>query len=446
MKKKKEQKIRPPLPFSPDETLTLYLKKKLLLQKIENQDRKVDTTDFYTIKEHSFQNNTAYQISESILFLYCNGLIRTLSFFNHNYPERTIDFGKELDNYLFILDKSRGLDEDPSKIDDWNYLYSLKEPDIINKLLEADINNFKSHKHNLLIYDYGSSLNFFLDDIEKKYKYGKSMNYLYNMSSTIEEAKKYFNDYKSTTNIDVLRTLLTMEKEGFITITNLKNNSIQWRERDDIEVKIKILPPIFNKLYEKYKTKFSDENNIPKIYSSNPTVQETVDDKSLEQNKRPQEISDSVDDLKIHDKDYKSSDVEVLSFEVTYTHNEVWVSVKGKMHKIGETAQGKDPDLFMSHVINHPKKDITLEIINKSLNELIKDPYQGKRSFPTLISELGFKGNELKKAFFPTRNARKVVFRRELTSEDIKNKKININEELLIEQIEKASSLCTKSK
>ena len=122
-------------------------------------------------------------------------------------------------------------------------------------------------------------------------------------------------------------------------------------------------------------------------------------------------------------------------YKVTYTNNEVWINTISNRYKIKKTTDGKEPDLLMD-VVNHcPNKEITLNEINNTLNK--KQLKSLNRPLPTLIGELGFMGEELKKSFFPTRDADVICFRHVLTAEDIKNR--NIDEKLLIEQIIEAN-------
>lgn len=346
--------------------------------------------------------------------------------------------------YFFI---TALLDRKPKKyyVDEWNrpmgYLLNLNVKfnnftmDKVVNFLNNYISLFeqgKLHKPNVIVYNKEAHLKLFLKVLEI-FKHFESNNIAIDDKLMNEYARLLPKEIQPTAYYRKLEYFLLAESNGYIKIASLEKVKLK---RNDKKTKpLHNIDPIITPI--KWKINFSVLKGIEEIKKIEiPELISTESIKELEVQKQDKNPLDS-------EKTYKLPITSQAPYEVTYTNNEVWINTKIRSYKIKQTMDEKDPDLFMGYVIYHAGEEITPKTLNNYLSEKKLKSRPLKRSFPTLISELGFIGDELKKAFFPTRDSEKVVFRKMFTDEDIKAN--NINEELLINQIIEAEKLCLDS-
>jgi len=232
-----------------DNDLDLYLKKKIL---VENWRDDVP----HPITELSFNNNMVEQICYSLWDLFISDII----FFGANTsPENILvetdpRFHKEI---AFNWNLIRDLDNNPHKIE---ANYGL-EIEILNEKrlkqdIEDEINEFISNKVQkekiekekdfypdtkfleTPSYLRGISANYYAYKKQKEF----ILNFIANLYNKFENEILVikFNEIEDK-NVNVLRTVIALENEGFFTIKELRNNKKEWIDKDSVYVKIQLV-------------------------------------------------------------------------------------------------------------------------------------------------------------------------------------------------------------
>jgi len=229
-----------------DNDLDLYLKKKILVESWRD-----DLT--HPMSELSFNNNTIEQICYSLWDLFISEII----FFGANtFPEDILieadpRFYQEI---VFNWNLIRDLDNNPHKVESGDgFDIEVLNRKRLKKDVDEEINEFISNKVNkekiegakdfypdtkfleTPSYLRGVSCNY--------YAYKKQKEIILNFIADLYE--KFGNETLvikfgeiTDKNVNVLRTLLVLEAEGFFSIKELSNDKKEWTNEDNVYVKI----------------------------------------------------------------------------------------------------------------------------------------------------------------------------------------------------------------
>lgn len=231
-----------------DNDLDLYLKKKIL---VENWRDDLP----HPITELSFTDNTVEQICYSLWDLFISDVIL---FGVNTYPENILietdpRFHQEI---AFNWQLIRDLDNNPDKVDD-NYSFDIELLDEkrLEKDIEEEINEFITNKVEMdkleKVKDFYPDTKYFetpsfLRGIPANYyAYKKQREVLLSLIANLYDKFENeilvinFNEIKDK-NVSVLRTILALEKEGFFTIKELRNDKEEWIDKDNVYVKISL--------------------------------------------------------------------------------------------------------------------------------------------------------------------------------------------------------------
>jgi len=231
-----------------DNDLDLYLKKKILVESWRD-----DLT--HPMSELSFNNNTIEQICYSLWDLFISEII----FFGANtFPEDILieadpRFYQEI---VFNWNLIRDLDNNPHKVESGDgFDIEVLNRKRLKKDVDEEINEFISNKVNkekiegakdfypdtkfleTPSYLRGVSCNY--------YAYKKQKEIILNFIADLYE--KFGNETLvikfgeiTDKNVNVLRTLLALEAEGFFSIKELSNDKKEWTNEDNVYVKIQL--------------------------------------------------------------------------------------------------------------------------------------------------------------------------------------------------------------
>ena len=232
-----------------DNDLDLYLKKKIL---VENWRDDLS----HPITELSFNNNMVEQICYSLWDLFTSDII----FFGANIsPENILietdpRFHKEI---AFNWNLIRDLDNNPHKVEAG---YGLDIEILNEKRLKQDIkdevNEFISNKVEkekiekekdfypdtkfleTPSYLRGISTNYYAYKKQKEIL----LNFIANLYNKFENEILVikFNEIEDK-NVNVLRTVIALENEGFFTIKELRNDKKEWIDKDSVYTKIQLV-------------------------------------------------------------------------------------------------------------------------------------------------------------------------------------------------------------
>ena len=231
-----------------DDDLDLYLKKKIL---VENWRDDLP----HPITELSFNNNTIEQICYSLWDLFVADII---SFGANTTPEDILietdpRFHQEI---AFNWNLIRDLDNNPHKVEaDDGFDIEILDEKRLRKDVDEEISEFIANKVNpekieavkefypdtkhleTPSYLRGVSHNYYAYKKQKQILLNHIAN-LYNQFENEILAIK-FNEIEDP-NINVLRTMLALEKEGFFTIKELSNDKQEWTDKDNVFIKAKL--------------------------------------------------------------------------------------------------------------------------------------------------------------------------------------------------------------
>jgi len=231
-----------------DNDLDLYLKKKIL---VENWRDDLP----HPITELSFNNNTIEQICYSLWDLFVADII---SFGANTTPEDILiktdpRFHQEI---AFNWNLIRDLDNNPHKVEaDDGFDIEILDEKRLKKDVDEEISEFIANKVNPEKIEavkefYPDTKHFetpsYLRGVSRNYyAYKKQkeilLNYIANLYNQFENeilAIK-FNEIENP-NINVLRTMLALEKEGFFIIKELSNDKQEWTDKDNVFIKAKL--------------------------------------------------------------------------------------------------------------------------------------------------------------------------------------------------------------
>ena len=231
-----------------DNDLDLYLKKKIL---VENWRDDLP----HPITELSFTKNTMEQICYSLWDLFISDVI----YFGANtFPENILietdpRFHQEI---AFNWQLIRDLDNNPHKVDD-NYSFDIEVLDEkrLKRNIEEEIEEFIANKVDMSKFEKAKDLypdtKFFETPSFSRgipanyYAYKKQrkilLNLIANLYDKFENETLVINFNKiNDKNVNVLRTILALEKEGFFTIKELRNDKNEWIDNDNVYAKISI--------------------------------------------------------------------------------------------------------------------------------------------------------------------------------------------------------------
>lgn len=232
-----------------DNDLDLYLKKKIL---VENWRDDVP----HPITELSFNNNTVEQICYSLWDLFIPDII----FFGANTsPENILietdpRFHKEI---AFNWNLIRDLDNNPHKVEaDYGFEIEILNEKRLKQDIEDEINEFVSNKvekekiekqkdfypdtkfPETPSYLRGISANYYVYKKQKEIL----LNFIANLYNKFENEILVikFNEIEDK-NVNVLRTVMALENEGFFTIKELRNDKKEWIDKDNVYTKIQLV-------------------------------------------------------------------------------------------------------------------------------------------------------------------------------------------------------------
>ena len=255
-----------------DNDLDLYLKKKIL---VENWRDDLP----HPITELSFNNNTIEQICYSLWDLFVADII---SFGTNTTPEDILietdpRFHQEI---AFNWNLIRDLDNNPHKVGaNDGFDIEILDEKRLKKDVDEEINEFIANKVNA---EKIEAVKEFYPDTKHletpSYLRGVSCNYyaykkqkeillnhiasLYNQFEN-EILVIRFNEIKDP-NINVLRTMLALERGGFFSIKELSNDKQEWTDKDNVFIKAKLAKskiPTLKKLTANGKQKTKDKPN-----------------------------------------------------------------------------------------------------------------------------------------------------------------------------------------
>lgn len=231
-----------------DNDLDLYLKKKFLVEKWRNDLP-------HPLKELSFNNNTLEQICYSLWDLFSSNV---LSFGANTFPEDILvetdpRFWQEI---AFNWNLIRDLDNNPHKVEDgYGFDIEILNEKGIKKDIEEEINEFVANKVNgdkiKNAKDFYSDTKFIetpsylRNNSINYYAYKKQREFLLNFIADLygklenEILVIKFNEIQDK-NVNILRTILTLEKEGFFSIQELRNDKKEWTDKDNVYAKIQL--------------------------------------------------------------------------------------------------------------------------------------------------------------------------------------------------------------
>ena len=231
-----------------DNDLDLYLKKKIL---VENWRDDLP----HPITELSFNNNTIEQICYSFWDLFVPDII---SFGANTTPEDILietdpRFHQEI---AFNWNLIRDLDNNPHKVEaDDGFDIEILDEKRLKKDIDAEISEFIANKVNAekieAVKDFypdtkhletpsylrGISRNYYAYKKQKEILLSHIANLYNQFENEILVIK--FNEIEDP-NINVLRTLLALETEGFFTIQELSNDKQEWTDKDNVFIKAKL--------------------------------------------------------------------------------------------------------------------------------------------------------------------------------------------------------------
>jgi len=278
-----------------DNNLDLYLKKKILLEKWRDDLP-------HPITELSLKKNTLEQICYSLWDLFVFDII---SFGANTFPEDIFvetdpRFHKEI---AFNWKLIRNLDNNQYNIDsDYGFDIEIINEKKLKEIIDEEIKEFiynkmdsdkvKSAKESCPDAEYLETPSYLQGLSSNYYSYLKQRKIVLNYIAILY--KKFenqilvlqFNKIKDP-SINILRTILALESEGFFTIKELRNNKKEWTDEDNVYAKISIDKddiPIINSFKIKDKTTEKQtekqQKNIGDIKSNN--IQEPISLKIVE--------------------------------------------------------------------------------------------------------------------------------------------------------------------
>ncbi len=229
--------------------LDLYLKKKILVETWRDDLP-------HPITELSFNNNTIEQICYSLWDLFITDII----FFGANTTPEDIlietdpRFHQEI---AFNWNLIRDLDNNPHKVEaDDGFDIEILDEKRLKKDVDEEISEFIANKVNA---EKIEAVKEFYPDTKhletpsylrgvshNYYAYKKQrevlLNYIANLYNQFENEILVikFNEIRDP-NINVLRTMLALEKEGFFTIKELSNDKQEWTDKDNVFIKAKLV-------------------------------------------------------------------------------------------------------------------------------------------------------------------------------------------------------------
>jgi hypothetical protein len=242
-------KIKKDSQESDDMDLSLYIQKKILVDKWRD--------DYpYSFKELSFSNNSLEQICFSLWNLFASDDIALGA---NTYPENimieaNLAYEKTL---IFNWDLVRSLDSNPYKIDDkYGFEIEILNEKKIKEEIKNEIKEFISNKAD------EQKLKMAQEDLAIDTAYYETPSYLRGVAYNYYSYKKQrrillrlianlYNQFENETlvikfgqikdkSLNILRTMLALESEGFFTIKELGNAKKEWADTDNIFIKIQI--------------------------------------------------------------------------------------------------------------------------------------------------------------------------------------------------------------
>lgn len=271
-----------------DRDLDLYLKKKILVESWRDDLP-------HQISELSFNNNTIEQICYSLWDLFVSEII----FFGANtFPEDILvetdpRFHQEI---AFNWNLIRDLDNNPHKIESgYGFDIEVLDRERLKKDVDEEVEEFVSNKVNKEKIE--GAKDFYPDTkfletpshlrgvSHNYYAYKRQKEILLNFIATLYE--KFENEILVTKfdeiidkNVNVLRTLLALEAEGFFSINELRNDKKEWTDKDIVYAKIQLT-----------KTKIpAIKKFLPVTKKQEPEIKKVVGGELLQQTKEPLHI------------------------------------------------------------------------------------------------------------------------------------------------------------
>ena len=264
-----------------DNDLDLYLKKKIL---VENWRDDVP----HPITELSFNNNEVEQICYSLWDLFVPDII---SFGANTFPENILietdpRFHKEI---AFNWNLIRDLDNNPNKVEaDYGFDIEILDEERLQKDIGEEVNEFidnkvKGEKIEAAKDFYADTKHLetpsYLRDVSHNYyAYKKQKEILLEYIAALfnqfenEILVIKFNEIKDP-NVNVLRTLLALESEGFFTIKELRNDKKEWTDKDNIYIKIQLVKSKIPTIKKCLSAPKKEKSDIKKAIDSEPTSQ-----------------------------------------------------------------------------------------------------------------------------------------------------------------------------
>jgi len=426
-----------------DNDLDLYLKKKILLEKWRD-----DLS--HPITELSFNNNTIDQICYSLWDLFVSDII----FFGANtFPENILietdpRFHKEI---AFNWNLIRDLDNNPHKVEtDYGFEIEILDEKNLKKDIEKEINEFITNKVEkdkiekakdfypdtkfleTPSYLRGISANF--------YAYKKQAEILLNFVANLYDRFENeilvikFNEIKDK-NVNVLRTILALEKEGFFTIKEIRNDKKEWIDKDNVYVKIQLVKskiPVIKKflsIAEKPEVKSKvdrepiqrEREPIPirgeiKIEGLKESLEALAKTKKEESKPRfPYQLPRGTkwENIIITFLDEENIFIQVKQFRHNTNYREMKLTGKGKNPKPSEIWNFlkllaiKGGEILWENIKNLPRKDIdAIKKHKQSLSEFLQsyftsdiDPFFPYEEYPPYKHEKSYK---IRITLFPT--------------------------------------------
>lgn len=231
-----------------DNDLDLYLKKKIL---VENWRDDIP----HPLKELSFNNNTLEQICYSLWDLF---VAENIFFGANTFPEDILvetdpRFHQEI---AFNWNLIRDLDNNKDKVEDEDgFDIEILNEARIKKDIEGEINEFvvnkvdgdkiKKEKDFYPDTKFLETPSYLRNSSINYYAYKKQREFLLNLIADLYERFENeilvikFGDIQDK-NVNVLRTILALEKEGIFTIKELRNDKREWGDKDSVYVKIQL--------------------------------------------------------------------------------------------------------------------------------------------------------------------------------------------------------------